>query len=41
VDVIFKTSGDIYMDEEMLRRGVDGDFHVPAHLRVEGDGATR
>jgi predicted nucleotidyltransferase len=27
VDVIFKTSGDIYMDEEMLQRGVDGDFH--------------
>jgi predicted nucleotidyltransferase len=27
VDVIFKTKGDIYMDEEMLRRGVDGDFH--------------
>ena len=27
VDVIFKTSGDIYMDEEMLQRGIDGDFH--------------
>lgn len=27
VDVIFKTSGDIYLDEEMLRRGIDGDFH--------------
>jgi predicted nucleotidyltransferase len=27
VDVIFKTTGDIYMDEEMLRRGTVGDFH--------------
>lgn len=27
VDVIFKTVGDIYLDEEMLRRGIDGDFH--------------
>jgi predicted nucleotidyltransferase len=27
VDVIFKTIGDIYLDEEMLRRGIDSDFH--------------
>ncbi len=27
VDVIFKTSGAIYMDKEMLGRGADGDFH--------------
>jgi len=27
VDVIFKTTGAIYMDDEMLERGIDGDFH--------------
>ncbi|HZD69137.1 MAG TPA: nucleotidyltransferase [Actinomycetes bacterium] len=27
VDVIFKSSGAIYLDGEMLRRGIDGDFH--------------
>ena len=38
VDVIFKTHRDIYVDEEMLRRAIDGDFHgVPLRVAAPED----